>query len=60
MSIRTTVIVGLSETDKEFDELYNFVKDVEFDRLGAIFEEEGTSGAKDLKIILVVLLNKKI
>ena len=52
MSIRTTVIVGFpSETDKEFQELYNFVKDVEFDRLGVFkySEEEGTSGAKDFK-----------
>tara|TARA_B100002051_G_scaffold65722_1_gene62335 strand:- start:302 stop:1126 length:825 start_codon:yes stop_codon:yes gene_type:complete len=52
MSIRTTVIVGFpGETDKEFDELYNFVKDVEFDRLGVFkySEEEGTSGAKDFK-----------
>ena len=43
--IRTSLIVGFpGETDKEFQELMEFVKDVEFERLG-VFEysrEEGT------------------
>ena len=43
--IRTSLIVGFpGETDEQFDELLKFVKDVEFDRMGA-FEysrEEGT------------------
>ena len=49
MSIRTTVIVGFpGETDKEFKELYDFVEDVKFDRLGVFkySEEEGTHGAQ--------------
>lgn len=33
--LRTTVMVGFpSETDKEFDELINFLKDIKFDKLG--------------------------
>jgi len=43
--IRTSLIVGFpGETDEEFDELLDFVKEVEFDRLG-VFQysrEEGT------------------
>ncbi len=36
IAIRTTMIVGFpGETDKEFDELMNFVRDFEFDALGA-------------------------
>ena len=52
MSIRTTVIVGFpGEGDKEFQELYNFVNEVEFDRLGVFqySEEEGTHGAEAFK-----------
>ena len=44
-AIRTTVITGFpSETDEEFEELYNFIKETEFDRLGsfAFSKEEGT------------------
>lgn len=34
--VRTSLIVGYpTETDEEFEHLYNFVKDVEFDRMGA-------------------------
>lgn len=43
--IRTTFIVGYpKETDEQFEDLYNFVKKIKFDRLG-VFEfskEEGT------------------
>ena len=49
ISLRTTVMVGFpGETDKIFDELYSFVKAVEFDHLGAfIFSpEEGTPAAR--------------
>ena len=48
MSIRTTVIVGFpGEGDKEFQELYDFVEDIRFDRLGIFTysEEEGTTAA---------------
>jgi len=52
MSIRTSTIVGFpGETDKDFQELLNFVNDVQFDRLGVFkySEEEGTSAAIDYK-----------
>lgn len=36
VSIRTSLIVGYpGETEKEFEHLYSFVKDVRFDRMGA-------------------------
>lgn len=44
-AIRTSVIVGFpSETDKEFKELLDFIKDIRFERLGAFkySREEGT------------------
>ena len=45
VSVRTTLIVGYpGETEEEFEHLYNFVKNVKFDRMGA-FEysrEKGT------------------
>lgn len=45
VSVRTSLIVGYpGETEEEFEHLYNFVKDVKFDRMGA-FEysrEKGT------------------
>jgi ribosomal protein S12 methylthiotransferase len=47
IALRTTMIVGYpAETDKDFDELYNFVKEYKFDRLGvfAYSPEEGTFG----------------
>lgn len=49
IAIRTTLIVGFpGETDKNFEELLNFVKEFQFDRLG-VFEyslEKGTPGFK--------------
>lgn len=48
MVIRTTLITGLpGEKQAEFKELYNFVKETEFDRLGcfAYSKEEGTKAA---------------
>ena len=48
IAIRTTLIVGYpGETEKDFNELFNFVKDIRFDRLGVFTysEEEGTSAA---------------
>lgn len=47
--IRTTLIVGFpTEKDQEFEELYNFVKDSKFDRLGAFSYscEDGTAASK--------------
>lgn len=52
ISLRTSMIVGFpGETDKDFDDLINFIKDVKFDRLGVFkySEEEGTSAALDYK-----------
>jgi ribosomal protein S12 methylthiotransferase len=49
IAIRTTLIVGFpGETEEEFNELYTFVKDMEFDRLGVFTysREEGTPAAK--------------
>ena len=46
--IRTSLIVGFpSETDEEFEELKEFVKEIKFDRLGvfAYSKEEGTAAA---------------
>jgi ribosomal protein S12 methylthiotransferase len=48
LAIRTTFIVGYpGETDEEFDALMNFVRDMEFDRVGAFqySYEEGTPSA---------------
>ena len=49
VSVRTSLIVGYpGETDEEFEHLYNFVKDVKFDRMG-VFEysrEKGTYSDK--------------
>jgi len=47
--IRTTVMVGFpGETNEDFEELCNFVKETEFDRLGAFSysKEEGTPAEK--------------
>lgn len=47
--IRTTVMVGFpGETKEDFEELYNFIKEAEFDRLGAFSysKEEGTPAEK--------------
>ena len=46
--IRTTLIVGFpGETEEDFDELYNFVKENKFDKLGVFTysKEEGTPAA---------------
>lgn len=46
--LRTSIIVGFpGETDKDFKELLNFVREMRFERLGAFIysKEEGTSAA---------------
>lgn len=45
-AIRTTFIVGFpGETEKEFNTLLNFIKEIKFDHIGAFtyFQEHGTS-----------------
>ena len=47
--IRTTVMVGFpGETEEDFEELYDFIKEAKFDRLGAFSysKEEGTPAAR--------------
>lgn len=47
IALRTTLIVGFpGETDEDFNELMQFVQDVQFDRLGVFTysDEEGTHG----------------
>lgn len=49
IAIRTSLITGYpGETEEEFEELYSFVKETQFERLGcfAYSEEEGTVAAK--------------
>ena len=52
IAIRTSIIVGHpGETDKEFQELLDFISDIEFDRLG-VFQyshEENTFAADTMK-----------
>lgn len=46
ISLRTTMILGHpGETEKDFDELINFIKDIKFNRLGTFVysDEEGTT-----------------
>ena len=47
--LRTTVMVGFpGETKDDFDELYNFIKETKFDKLGTFMysKEDGTPAAK--------------
>jgi len=50
IALRTTLIVGYpGETEKEFNELYDFVKEIRFDRLGVFtYSEEEDTLASDL------------
>ena len=48
-TIRTSIIVGFpSETEEQFNELYEFVKNIRFDRMGVFSysQEEGTPAAE--------------
>lgn len=52
LAIRTTMLVGYpGESDEDFNELMEFVREVKFDRLGvfAYSEEEGTYSALELE-----------
>ena len=49
VTLRTTVLVGFpGETQEDFDELYNFVKETKFDKLGVFTysKEDGTPAAR--------------
>ncbi len=49
IALRTTIMVGFpGETEKRFEELFNFIKWAKFDHLGtfAFYPEEGTKAAK--------------
>jgi ribosomal protein S12 methylthiotransferase len=49
IALRTTLITGFpGETDAEFNDMLDFIKDVEFDRLGVFTysQEEGTPASK--------------
>ena len=50
IAIRTSLIVGFpNESDRDFRELYDFIDEVKFDRVGVFTysEEEGTYGQKE-------------
>lgn len=52
LALRTTLLVGYpGETEADFEELLDFVREVRFDRLGvfAYSEEEGTYSARELR-----------
>lgn len=52
IALRTTLLVGYpGETEQDFEELCQFVRDVKFDRLGVFpySEEEGTYSAAELR-----------
>jgi ribosomal protein S12 methylthiotransferase len=63
IAIRTTLIAGYpGETDEDFKQLYDFVKDVEFERLGVFTysDEEGTTGyAHQPKILRKVAVQRR-
>lgn len=52
LALRTTLMVGYpGETEADFDELLQFIRDIRFERLGvfAYSEEEGTYSARELR-----------
>ncbi len=52
LALRTTLLVGYpGETEADFNELMQFVRDIRFERLGvfAYSEEEGTYSARELR-----------
>lgn len=60
--LRTSLIVGFpGETDEQFEELVEFVKDVKFDKLGVFTysKEEGTGAAKMKCQILKSVKNRR-
>ena len=61
LTLRTTFMVGFpGETDKEFEELLNFVKEFRFERLGAfIFSREEGTPAYDFPQQIPVRIKKE-
>ncbi|NTW04657.1 MAG: 30S ribosomal protein S12 methylthiotransferase RimO [Peptococcaceae bacterium] len=73
LTLRTTFMVGFpGENDKDYQELYSFIKETRFDRLGAFkfSSEEGTAAdkmidsvpqeVKDFRYNEIMLLQRKI
>ncbi len=63
LTIRTTFILGHpGETDKDFDELYKFIKDFQFDRLGTFIysdEEQTKSYTLTNKVVRDVAIERQ-
>jgi len=61
VAIRTTFIVGYpGETEEEFEDLYNFVKDMEFDRVGVFcYSREKDTYAYSLKPQITAKIKKQ-
>ncbi|MBR2069608.1 MAG: 30S ribosomal protein S12 methylthiotransferase RimO [Candidatus Gastranaerophilales bacterium] len=61
VAIRTTFIVGYpAETDEEFEDLYNFVKDMKFDKVGIFtYSREKNTYAYSLKPQVKADIKKK-
>ncbi len=61
VSVRTSLVVGYpGETDEEFEHLYNFVKDVRFDRMGAFeYSKEKNTYSYKLKGHLTAKVKKE-
>lgn len=61
VSVRTSLVVGYpGETNEEFEHLYNFVKDVRFDRMGAFeYSKEKNTYSYKLKGHLTAKVKKE-
>ena len=61
VSVRTSLVVGYpGETEEEFEHLYNFVKDVRFDRMGAFeYSKEKNTYSYSLKGHLSAKIKKE-
>ncbi len=59
--LRTTVMVGFpGETDEDFEKLVNFMREIEFDRLGAfIYSDEEDTDAYSIKSKVPKIIAKK-
>ena len=62
IALRTSLIVGFPDEDEEdFQNLYDFVNEIKFDRLGVFMysEEEGTFGHRELQDNIPKLIKKE-